>query len=29
MIETIQGIITTVSEAIVSVFNDVVGSINN
>jgi hypothetical protein len=29
MIETIQGIITTVSEAIVSVFQDVVGSINN
>ncbi len=29
MIETIQGIITTVSDAIVSVFQDVVGSINN
>ncbi len=29
MIETIQSIITTVSDAIVSVFQDVVGSINN
>lgn len=29
MIETIQTIITTVSDAIVSVFQDVVGSINN
>lgn len=28
MIDTIQGIITTVSEALVSVFNAIVGSIN-
>jgi hypothetical protein len=28
MIETIQGIITTVSEALVSVFESIVGSIN-